>query len=124
MDAREASQLVLDWHDRQLTLNDDRGIALGTAADADLTVGGDLASRSHAHIELRNQVYVLVDHSTNGTFVQQQITTICPLSTIHSNVSTEFSWIRCWPRKMKPILFIVGPSPHCRELPHAKDAFY
>ena len=72
MDARDASQLVLDWHDRQLTLDDEAHIALGTDDDADLTVSSDHASRSHAHIEHRKQFYVLVDHSTNGTFVQTE----------------------------------------------------
>ena len=72
MDARDASQLVLDWHDRQLTVSDETHIALGTADDADLTVSGNHASRSHACIEYRKQFYVLVDHSTNGTFVQTE----------------------------------------------------
>ena len=72
MDAREASQLVLDWHDRQLTLNGDGCVELGTAAEVDLMVGGAAASRSHAHIERRKQFFVLVDHSTNGTWVQTE----------------------------------------------------
>jgi len=72
MDAREASQLILDWHDRQLTLDDDANAEIGTADDADLTVGCEHASRSHAHIEHRKQFFVLVDHSTNGTFIQTE----------------------------------------------------
>ncbi|MGE0622951.1 MAG: FHA domain-containing protein [Pseudomonadales bacterium] len=72
MDAREASQLVLDWHDRHLTLGETRCVSLGTDADADLTVSGRSASRSHAHIEHRKQYFVLVDHSTNGTYVQTE----------------------------------------------------
>lgn len=72
MDAREASQLVLDWHDRQLTLAGGEPAELGTNDGADLTVGGNRASRSHAHIEQRKQYFVLVDHSTNGTFVQTE----------------------------------------------------
>ena len=72
MDAREASQLVLDWRERQLTLDGDSSVELGTADDADLTVSGSTASRSHAHIEHRKQYFVLVDHSTNGTFVQTE----------------------------------------------------
>ncbi len=72
MDAREASQLVLDWHDRQLTLDDDQRIELGTADGAHLTVSGTNASRIHAHIEHRKQFFVLVDHSTNGTYVQTE----------------------------------------------------
>lgn len=72
MDAREASQLVLDWHDRHLTLDEKRRVVLGTDADADLTVKGRTASRAHAHIEHRKQYYVLIDHSTNGTYVQTE----------------------------------------------------
>jgi hypothetical protein len=72
MDAREASQLVLDWHDRQLVVDDDEPVVLGSADDVDLTVGGGSASREHAHIEHRKQFFVLVDHSTNGTFVQTE----------------------------------------------------
>ena len=66
MDAREASQLVLDW------LKGEHPVELGSANDADLTVAGSTASRSHAHIEQRKQYFVLVDHSTNGTFVQTE----------------------------------------------------
>ncbi|HEY5644436.1 MAG TPA: FHA domain-containing protein [Pseudomonadales bacterium] len=72
MDAREASHLVLDWHDRQLTLDESRCAALGTDPDADLAVVGHSASRRHAHIEHRKQYFVLVDHSTNGTYVQTE----------------------------------------------------
>ena len=72
MDAREASQLVLDWHDRQLMLDVTRSAALGTAADSDLMVSCRSASRRHAHIEHRKHYFVLVDHSTNGTYVQTE----------------------------------------------------
>ena len=72
MDAREASQLVLDWHDRQLTVEDDAPAVLGSADSADLIVASPHASRTHAHIEHRKQFFVLVDHSTNGTFVQTE----------------------------------------------------
>lgn len=72
MDAREASQLVLDWHDRQLTVDDRRRVLLGSDDSADLTVARDHASRGHAHIEHRKQYFVLVDHSTNGTYIQTE----------------------------------------------------
>lgn len=72
MDAREASQLVLDWHDRQLTVDGRGRVRLGSADSADLTVGSKCASREHAHIEHRKQFFVLVDHSTNGTYVQTE----------------------------------------------------
>ena len=72
MDAREASRLVLDWHDRQLTLSESDRLALGCADGADLIVSGESTSRDHAHIEHRKQYFVLVDHSTNGTYVQTE----------------------------------------------------
>jgi len=72
MDSRDISQLVLDWHDRQVVVPETGAISLGTAARADLTVPGEFTSRQHAHIERRKQCYVLVDHSTNGTFVQTE----------------------------------------------------
>lgn len=72
MDAHEASQLVLDWRDRQLVVNDDHVLALGSDPATDLTVDGRFTSREHARIERRNQYFVLIDHSTNGTFVQTE----------------------------------------------------
>ena len=72
MDAREASQLVLDWHDRQLTVDDDGRAVLGSADNADLVVVSPHASRAHARIEHRKQFFVLIDHSTNGTFIQTE----------------------------------------------------
>ena len=72
MDAREASQLVLDWQDRQLMLDGHECMRLGTAGDADLVLISPSASRSHARIEHRKHYFVLVDHSTNGTYVQTE----------------------------------------------------
>jgi predicted component of type VI protein secretion system len=72
MDTREASQLRLDWHERHVSVTEETPVTLGSADDADLSVGGGHASRAHAHIEHRKQYFVLVDHSTNGTFVQTE----------------------------------------------------
>ena len=72
MDARERSHLVLNWHDRRLDLDGSAPALLGTRRDADLIVDGRFASRRHAHIERRNRDFVLVDHSTNGTYVQNE----------------------------------------------------
>ena len=72
MDAHEASQLVLDWHDCHLVLAAEEPVVLGTGDDADLILEREYASRNHARIERRNQAFVLVDHSTNGTFVQTE----------------------------------------------------
>ena len=41
-------------------------------AKAQLLVEHELASREHCHIEFRRGKYVLVDHSTNGTYVYME----------------------------------------------------
>ena len=43
---------------------------LGRGSDCDLLIEGDLISRSHAKIIIRRGKYVLVDQSTNGTYVR------------------------------------------------------
>lgn len=45
-------------------------IAIGRADENDIVVKGHLISRLHARIELSRNKFVLVDQSTNGTFVQ------------------------------------------------------
>lgn len=73
MDAQERTPLILTWHDRRAVL-DERcdTLTLGSLGAADLQVPGRHTSRSHATIERRKHDYVLVDHSTNGTFVQTE----------------------------------------------------
>ena len=73
MEAQERSQLSLDWQNKHVTTTGaDAPLTLGSAAEVDLRVDGAFASRSHARIERRNHDFVLVDHSTNGTFVQTE----------------------------------------------------
>ena len=72
MDAHEASQLVLDWQDSHLVMAADDSVVLGTGDDVDFNVEREYASRNHVRIERRNQFFVLVDNSTNGTFVQTE----------------------------------------------------
>lgn len=45
---------------------------IGRAQDCDLVIKSDLASRHHAQIAYRNGKFVIVDQSTNGTFVKGQ----------------------------------------------------
>ena len=47
-------------------------MTLGAQPDGGLQVAGAYTSRRHATIERRKHFYVLVDHSTNGTFVQTE----------------------------------------------------
>lgn len=73
MDAQGRSPLILSWHDRRAVLDGVRAaLTLGSLAGSGLQVEGAHTSRHHATIERRRQSYVLVDHSTNGTFVQTE----------------------------------------------------
>lgn len=49
-----------------------QGFIMGRAKDCDLAVNSDLASRHHAQLVYRKGKFVLVDQSTNGTFVKTQ----------------------------------------------------
>lgn len=49
-----------------------QGFILGRANDCDLSVNSELASRHHAQLVYRKGKFVLIDQSTNGTFVKTQ----------------------------------------------------
>ena len=49
-----------------------RSLTLGRADENDIVVNGNLISRLHARIEAERNRFVLVDQSTNGTFVTSQ----------------------------------------------------
>jgi class 3 adenylate cyclase len=68
---RRASKLHLDFRDQSIEVNDKRkNVNMGRADDNDLVIKGNLISRIHAKIEMRRGKFILVDQSTNGTFVQ------------------------------------------------------
>ena len=67
---RRASKLLLNFKDSTVEVSDQRkSINLGRADDNDLVVKGNLISRIHAKVEMRRGKFMLVDQSTNGTFV-------------------------------------------------------
>ncbi len=72
-DSRSAHhmRLRLRCQDREL-LADERhsSITIGRAEDNDVVIKGNLISRLHARIEISRNKFVLIDQSTNGTFVQ------------------------------------------------------
>ena len=69
--ARKASKLLLNFKDTTVEVSDQRkSINLGRADDNDVVIKGNLISRIHAKIEMRRGKFVLIDQSTNGTFVQ------------------------------------------------------
>ncbi len=68
---RKASRLQLTFRDQQLEVNDKRkSVIMGRAEDNDLVIKGNLISRIHAKVEMRRGKFILVDQSTNGTFLQ------------------------------------------------------
>ena len=68
--ARKASKLELSFRDQTIEVSDRRkNVIMGRAEDNDLVVKGNLISRIHAKVEMRRGKFMLVDQSTNGTFV-------------------------------------------------------
>ena len=69
--SRKASKIVLSFRDQNVEVHDKRkSVIMGRAEDNDLVIKGNLISRIHAKIEMRRGKFMLVDQSTNGTFVQ------------------------------------------------------
>ena len=66
-----ATKLTLSFRDQSVVVNEGRkSINMGRADDNDLVVKGNLISRIHARVEMRRGKFVLVDQSTNGTFLE------------------------------------------------------
>ncbi|MGI9238413.1 MAG: FHA domain-containing protein, partial [Woeseiaceae bacterium] len=68
---RKASKLLLNFRDKTVEVSDQqKAINMGRADDNELVVKGNLISRIHAKIEMRRGKFMLIDQSTNGTFLQ------------------------------------------------------
>ncbi len=66
-----ATRLVVSFRDTTVEVTDlKKHINMGRADDNDLVVKGNLISRIHARIEKRRGRFMLIDQSTNGTFLQ------------------------------------------------------
>jgi class 3 adenylate cyclase len=66
-------RLHLHIQGQELVLDDRRtNIAIGRAEENDVVVKGNLISRLHARIEFNRNKFLLVDQSTNGTFVMSR----------------------------------------------------
>lgn len=64
-------RLRLRFDDRELVVHKGAShIAIGRAEENDVVVKGRLSSRLHARIVIGRSNFVLIDHSTNGTFVE------------------------------------------------------
>ncbi|MBY0299734.1 MAG: FHA domain-containing protein [Methylobacterium sp.] len=64
------SGLRLTYRDKRWLFDESRqAVTLGRDAASDIVVDNDYVSRRHATIERRGDKWVLIDHSTNGTYV-------------------------------------------------------
>ena len=69
--ATQAVKMKLRWRDKQVDLDDKSGVTvIGRGDQADFVVDDKLASRMHVRAEVRRGKFVLIDQSTNGTFVR------------------------------------------------------
>ncbi len=67
----QAEGLTLTYADTVIKLDyKSSAINIGRGKDCDLIVGGDLISRFHARVEVRRGKFVLIDQSTNGTYLR------------------------------------------------------
>ncbi|MCP5360577.1 MAG: adenylate/guanylate cyclase domain-containing protein [Sinobacteraceae bacterium] len=70
LEGRKTARLRLQFQDQVFVVDDGRpNVVMGRAEDNDLVVKGNLISRLHARIEISRNKVLLVDQSTNGTFI-------------------------------------------------------
>jgi len=68
---KNASTVELTFRDQSIEVSDQcKSVNLGRADDNDLVIKGNLISRIHAKVEMRRGKIMLIDQSTNGTFLQ------------------------------------------------------
>ena len=65
-----ATRLVLSTSNQEIIVDNFKGVSIGRADDNDLVVKGNLISRMHARVEMRRGKFILIDQSTNGTFLE------------------------------------------------------
>lgn len=63
------SKLCLIWQERVLVVDKDNSLTVGRDEECDIVLKGTTASRRHAEICFRDGFFVLVDNSSNGTFI-------------------------------------------------------
>ena len=69
-ESKRVRRLRLRFQGQELVVDDSRtNIAIGRAEENDVVIKGNLISRLHARIELSRNKFLLIDQSTNGTFV-------------------------------------------------------
>lgn len=68
---KSATKLTLSFREQKIVVDEGRkGINMGRAEDNDLVIKGNLISRIHARVEMRRGKFILIDQSTNGTFLE------------------------------------------------------
>jgi adenylate cyclase len=68
-----SARVRVNCQGREVVLDDShKEITMGRAEENDVVVKGTLISRLHARIEALRDRFLLVDQSTNGTFVTNQ----------------------------------------------------
>jgi len=66
----KAQRLRLRYQGQELLVQEGRtNISMGRAEENDLVIKGNLISRLHARVEFNRNKFMLIDQSTNGTFV-------------------------------------------------------
>jgi adenylate cyclase len=66
----KSQRLRLRYQGQEVLVNETRAnITIGRAEENDLVVKGNLISRLHARVEINRNKFMLIDQSTNGTFV-------------------------------------------------------
>ena len=71
LDSARGMRLRLRFDDRELVVDErPSSVTIGRADENDVVVKGQLSSRLHARIVIGHSNFVLIDQSTNGTFVQ------------------------------------------------------
>jgi len=70
-----AARLRLRFRGEELVVGEQgkATITMGRADENDVVIKGNLISRVHARIDVARNRFVLVDESTNGTFIQQDV---------------------------------------------------
>jgi adenylate cyclase len=71
--APAAKRLRLRYQDTEVLMTEasSEDVTIGRADENDLVIKGNLISRLHARVEVVKNRYMLVDESTNGTFIQR-----------------------------------------------------
>ncbi len=69
--SKGATALTVSFREQHVIVDENyKNINMGRAEENDLVVKGNLISRIHARIEMRRGKFILVDQSTNGTFLE------------------------------------------------------